>query len=464
MAKDTIGRDLVHRPRYLDALRKQVHTPDVKVLVGVRRCGKSSVLSMFADALVAEGMATPETIFFKQLDSYDVPLGYSASDLLRDIDAAIMRADGRGADATHDKNAHDKREPSQGDDTPWFHIFLDEIQDIDGWENVVRRLHSRPKTDVYITGSNARLLSGELATQLTGRYFEIPVYPLTFEEYLAFYDARESGESTNDALQGNAGHSNDTRSDFIPGDLLSRFSDYMCYGGMPGLFALGDRSEQTISSELRGIYESILFRDVAQRFGVRDTVTLEAVGRYLCSTSGTLFSSRKIANALISAGRKTSGQVVEHMADSIEKAYLLSSVEQMGLQGKSVLQPKRKYYPADVGFRNLMTGFAGRDLGAQLECVVFSELCARGWCVNVGTFDGLEIDFVVTRGAEKAYVQVTLSMLEDTTRERELRPLRRITDAFPRIVITLDSYSAGVTQDGIRIVNAIDWLCSGRWV
>lgn len=463
MAKDTTGRDLVRRPRYLDVLRRQMHTPDIKVLVGVRRCGKSSVLSMFADSLVAEGVARPETVFSKRLDSYDVPLDYSASDLMHDIEAAIARAD---AAHGHGERNRDGAAGAAGaadtSDAPWFHVFLDEIQVIDGWENVVRRLHSRPKTDVYITGSNARLLSGELATQLTGRYFEIPVYPLTFAEYLDFCSACESPNSANGAAHSEPVGGAAADSDSVPAGRTALFNDYMRYGGMPGLFALGDWNERTISTELQGIYESILFRDVAQRFAVRDTVTLEAVGRYLCSTSGRLFSSRKIAGALISAGRKTSGQTVENMARAIEKSYLLSGVGQLGLQGKSVLRPQRKYYPADVGFRNLMTGFTGRDLGAQLECVVFGELRSRGWRVNVGTFDGLEIDFVATRGAEKTYVQVTLSMLDDATRDRELRPLQRITDAFPRIVITLDPYSAGVTEDGIRIVNAVDWLLGVR--
>lgn len=415
MAKDSIGVELVPRPNYLNQLAAQFHTPDVKVLVGIRRCGKSSMLSMFAESLESERGISSRNVFFKRLDDYGVPLDYSDADLAAEIDEAII--------------ASDRNE--------WFHVFLDEIQDVDGWENVIRRLHTRPKTDVYITGSNARVLSGELATQLTGRYYEIPVYPLSFGEYVAFPPLRE-GVS----------------------DRGSRFADYLRFGGMPGLFALNDRSEQSLANELRGIYQSILFKDVAQRFEIRDLTLLENVGRYLCATSGTLFSSRKIANAMTSMGAKTSVQTVDNIVRGVEQAYLLYGAEQSGLQGKTLLRPKRKFYPADTGFKNLMTGFSGADLGAQLECVVFRELLVRGYAITVGTFDDLEIDFVAHKNSERLYIQVTLSMLEEQTRTRELRPLSQLTDAFPRMVITLDQFSAGVTEDGIRIINAIDWLMS----
>lgn len=417
MAKDTSGAQLIDRPTYLDQLSRQWHTPDIKVLVGIRRCGKSSILAMFADQLARDQGVEPRNIFFKRLDDYGTPLDYSVADLQNDIDNAL----------------------EQADPDSWFHVFLDEIQDIDGWEHLVRRLHTRAKTDVYITGSNARLLSGELATQLTGRYFEIPVYPLSFAEYTAFPPLHEQ-------------HTDET----------SRFNDFLRFGGMPGLFALADRGEQSISNELRGIYQSILFKDVAQRFAIRDLHTLEVLGRYLCATSGTLFSARKIANTLTSMGTKTNGPSVDSLASAIVKSYLLYEAEQTGLQGKTLLRPQRKFYPADTGLRNLMTGFSGRDLGAQLECAVFRELRSRGYDVTIGTFDDLEIDFVARRGSEKMYIQVTLSMLEEQTRARELRPLEALTDAFPRIVITLDHYSAGVTEDGIRIVNAIDWLLARR--
>ncbi len=413
MAKDSTGAELVQRSHYLDQLRAQFHTPDIKVLVGIRRCGKSSILSMFAESLIEQQGVDPRNILFKRLDDYDVPLDYSAKDLAQEIDAAI--------------HASDQNE--------WFHVFLDEIQDVEGWENVIRRLHTRPKTDVYITGSNARVLSGELATQLTGRYYEIPIYPLSFGEYLTFPALKT--ETT---------------------DQETRFSDYLRFGGMPGLFALRDRSDRSLANELRGIYQSILFKDVAQRFEIRDLTMLEHVGRYLCSTSGTLFSSRKIANTLTSMGTKASTSTIDNIVGAIGQAYLLYSAEQTGLQGKALLRPKRKFYPADTGFRNLMTGFTGTDLGAQLECVIFRELLMRGYTVTVGTFDNLEIDFVARRGGDKLYVQVTLSMLEEQTRQRELRPLEQLTDAFPRMVITLDRFSAGITEQGIRIVNAIDWL------
>ena len=318
-----------------------------------------------------------------------------------------------------------------------FYVFLDEIQDVPGWEEVVRRLHSRDDTDVYITGSNARLLSGELATHLTGRYITIPVYPLSFDEYQRHHRAQGTTDST---------------------DQL--FSKYMMFGGMPGLFATGQPDQDKATEILTSIYESIVMKDVAGRYGIRDIATLEKLSRYLFSTSGNLFSVNKVANTLTSAGANASYATVDNQISALERSFIVYSAQQERMRGKELLRPQRKFYPVDNGFRNLATGFNGSDRGAQLEGIVFMELQRRGYDVTIGSLPDGEIDFIAKRGNNKQYIQVTLNMTEEQTRERELAPLRRLGDAFPRTVLTLDWHSEGMTDEGIHITNVMDWLCS----
>lgn len=389
-------------------------TQAVKVLTGVRRCGKSTLLAHYASMLLNEGV--PESnIFIKRLDAFDVPIGYSAEQLHHDLQSAIA-----------------KSQPGM------FYVCLDEIQEIRGWEQVVRRLHTRDQTDVVITGSNAHLLSGELATYLAGRYVTIPVFPLSFREYAAY-------AATHDAQR--------------PRERM--FASYMMFGGMPGLYAEGgpDEVDQTKAAEVLGaIYESVVVKDVATRYGIRDLATLEKLSRYLFASSGNLFSTNKVVETLRSAGIGITNATAENQIAALEKAFIIYGCEQSRIRGKELLRPQRKYYPVDNGFRNLANGFNGADQGAQLEGIVYMELRRRGYSVAIGAMPGGEIDFVARRNADKAYIQVTLGMTDEATRARELAPLRRLDDAFPRLVLTLDRFGLGVTDEGIRIVNAIDWL------
>lgn len=409
----------VPRPDLLNRVFAHRDTPDIKVIIGVRRCGKSTVLSMLSDALQADGI--PYTnIIHRRFDAFTIPLDYSATDLHRDL---IQAAD-----------AADESFP--------LYVMLDEIQDVPGWEKVVRRLHTRAHTDVYITGSNANLLSSDLATYLTGRYIEIPAFPLSFTEYITFSEQL-----------------NITAQSISRDDLLA---EYLLYGGMPGLFALRERTTATVSAELRDIYQSILFKDVAQRYNIRDLVGLEKLSRFLFSTSGSLFSARNVANTLTSAGHRISAVTIANQVEALQQAMLIYQAEQEGVQGKTVLRPLSKYYPVDNGFRSLINGFSPRDVGARLECAVYMELIRRGYTVSIGTSTKAEIDFIATRvgtqGLEKQYIQVTASLLDDTTRTREFAPLLALTDAFPRLIITLDPYSVGVTDAGITVVTAQHWF------
>lgn len=403
----------IARDKLTDTLRSHRNTPEIKVLTGVRRCGKSTLLEHYAQSLLDDGVPA-SNIFTRRFDSFDTPIGYSATDLHADLMQATQEA-----------------RPGP------FYVFLDEIQDVPGWEEVVHRLHSRDDTDVYITGSNARLLSGELATHLTGRYITIPVYPLSFDEYQRHHRAQGTTDST---------------------DQL--FSKYMMFGGMPGLFVTGQPDQDKATEILTSIYESIVMKDVAGRYGIRDIATLEKLSRYLFSTSGNLFSVNKVANTLASAGANASYATVDNQISALERSFIVYSAQQERMRGKELLRPQRKFYPVDNGFRNLATGFNGSDRGAQLEGIVFMELQRRGYDVTIGSLPDGEIDFIAKRGNDKQYIQVTLNMTEEQTRERELAPLRRLGDAFPRTVLTLDWHSEGMTDEGIHITNVMDWLRS----
>lgn len=403
----------IARDKLTDTLRSHRNTPEIKVLTGVRRCGKSTLLEHYAQSLLDDGVPA-SNIFTRRFDSFDTPIGYSATDLHADLMQATQES-----------------RPGP------FYVFLDEIQDVPGWEEVVRRLHSRDDTGVYITGSNARLLSGELATHLTGRYITIPVYPLSFDEYQRHHRAQGTTDST---------------------DQL--FSKYMMFGGMPGLFATGQPDQDKATEILTSIYESIVMKDVAGRYGIRDIATLEKLSRYLFSTSGNLFSVNKVANTLASAGANASYATVDNQISALERSFIVYSAQQERMRGKELLRPQRKFYPVDNGFRNLATGFNGSDRGAQLEGIVFMELQRRGYDVTIGSLPDGEIDFIAKRGNDKQYIQVTLNMTEEQTRERELAPLRRLGDAFPRTVLTLDWHSEGMTDEGIHITNVMDWLRS----
>ncbi|NEG54866.1 ATP-binding protein [Bifidobacterium platyrrhinorum] len=400
------------REQLADVLLEHRGTPEIKVLTGVRRCGKSTLLSHYAETLIADGVPR-RNVFTRRFDSFDIPLDYSAEALYRELQEAVAQAD-----------------PGM------FYVFLDEIQEVSGWEGVVRRLHTREDTDVYITGSNAYLLSGELATYLTGRYVTIPVYPLSFREY-ALHAEKQNAGTSRDQL----------------------FARYMMFGGMPGLYVSGDPDQGKADEILGAIYESVVVKDVATRYAIRDLSVLEKLSRYLFSTSGNLFSTNNVVKVLRNVGMNVTYATVDNQIDALEKAFIIYGCEQSRIRGKELLRPQRKYYPVDNGFRNLANGFNGADLGAQLEGIVFMELRRRGYAVTIGTMPGGEIDFVARRNAEKLYIQVTLNMTDERTRERELQPLRDLDDAFPRIVLTLDRFGGGVTSEGVRIVNVVDWLC-----
>lgn len=406
---------LVRRPYYEQAVMRYFETPLIKVLTGVRRCGKSSILKLVAREALRRG-ADERNVITLRMDEYGIQLRPTADWLSEAIDKQLKLSK----------------------TNQMVHLFLDEVQDIPGWERVIRQLQTRNDLDIYLTGSNAYMLSTELSTMLAGRYVEIPINPLSFGEYLNFKHQHGIGIGT----------TNDS------------FAEYLRFGGMPGQFDFSERNHETMLAYLKGVFDSVLLNDVAKRTQVSDIDLLEKLVAYLFGTSGNLFSTKKIADTLTSKGRKTAHRTIDSYIDALKKALILREALQFGLKGKEILSPKRKFYAVDTGLRNYAAGFPTEDIGFQLENVVCNELIKRGHSVSVGTFnDGREIDFVAQNGiGERHYFQVTQSLIDDEVYERELAPLRAARDSFPKTVLTLDGFRTGITKEGIRIIALTDWL------
>lgn len=406
---------LIRRPYYENQILKYFETSFIKVLIGVRRCGKSSLLKIVADQ-AKQHEAEERNIITLKMDEPGIPLQPTAEWLSGYLDAQLKVSDS----------------------SKMVYIFLDEIQDVPGWERVVRQLQTRNNTDVYLTGSNAYMLSTELSTLLAGRFIEIKINPLSFSEYLDFKHHHGIGI----------------------GSTSESFAEYLRFGGMPGQFDLAQRTTETMTAFLKGIFDSVLLNDVAKRTHIADIDLLEKLVAYLFGTSGNLFSTKKIVNTLQSIGRKSTQNTIDNYLNALKNALLVKEVTQFGLKGKEVLNPKRKFYAADIGLRNFASGFPIEDMGFQLENVVCNELSKRGYDVFVGTLpDGSEIDFVARKpNGEQHYYQVTQSLIDDKVYKREITPLLQIPDNFPKTILTLDTYRTGITKEGITIVGITDWL------
>lgn len=406
----------VPRPQYNERLDKSIGTSNVKVLTGIRRCGKSTLLHMLTERMLAEGFP-PQNVFYMKFDQFGMPINPDAEWLVGELSQAKAESN---------------------PDFP-FRVFLDEVQEVGSWEKVVRQLHTEKGIDVFITGSNAYVLSSDLSTFLAGRYEQIEIYPLSFREYKEF-----------------AGVAGD-----YPTDENELFRAFMTYGGMPGLFELPFSESQERQDELASLFDAIIVNDVARRAHISDFDLLVKLIKYACSTSGSLFSTKKISDSLTSMGRKVKPETVDNYLAALERAFALYACSQEGLSGKQVLRPLKKLYPADTGFRNLPNGFSGADIGFQLENIVFMELKRRGYETFVGAMQDAEVDFVAKLGGDKAYFQVTTSLLDETVYQRELAPLKKISDSFPKTILTLDGWRTGVTPSGVRIMGIREWLLGG---
>ena len=403
---------MVIRNAYLNQLRAWKNERIIKVVTGIRRCGKSTLLKQFQDTLLKEGISQEQmiSINFEDLD-YENLLDYRAL-------YAYIR----------DRLCPDKM----------TYIFLDEIQKVDSFQKAVDSLFIKENTDIYITGSNAYLLSGDLATLLTGRYVEISMLPLSFAEY-----AEGSGESGEQAL-----------------------AKYIQFGGFPYLSQMENTAEK-VDTYLEGIYNTVVVKDIEDRQTrknsdsskrkITDITLLKTIARYLASVIGSPVSVKSVSNYLVSSGRKVSPNTVDDYMDALQESFIFYPVERFDINGKQLLKVNRKWYIVDLGLRNHILPKKQYDLGFSLENIVFFELLRRGYKVNIGKNGDTEVDFVAQKQRVLHYYQVTADMTNADTFEREIRPLKSIKDNYEKVILTLDHLTTG-DYEGIKVVHLLDWL------
>lgn len=401
---------MIKRVDYLNSLEKWRDEKVIKIVTGMRRCGKSTLLLQFQNRLVETGIETAQIISlnfekleYEDLQDYKKLYSYLKNRLISDK-----------------KN----------------YIFLDEVQRVKHFEKVVDSLYVMDNVDIYITGSNSQMLSSELATFLSGRYVEIKMLPLSFKEFFSICDL-----SIDDS-----------------------FVEYMRYGGLPYVTTM-EKDSDKVEMYLEGIYNTVLVKDIEDRqnrknLGMRaitDISLLKSISKYLSSVVGNMVTVKSITNYLVSGGRKVSPNTVSDYIEALCDSFIFYEVDRFDIVGKELLKNNKKYYIVDLGLRNYILPRKNYDLGFGLENIVYFELLRRGYRVNVGKLKDKEIDFVTRKNDELHYIQVTASMVDESTFEREMRPLREIRDNYEKTVLTLDRFSVG-NYEGIKVVNIVDWL------
>lgn len=404
---------MIIRQEYLEKLQNWKNEQVIKVITGIRRCGKSTLLKMYKEQLLEQGVATEQIIFLNFEDlAFDHLLDYKA--LYEYISLKL----------------HPEKTT---------YIFLDEIQKVDCFEKVVDSLYIKDNVDIYITGSNAYLLSGELATLLSGRYVEINMLPLSFKEFCS--------AKPNEAPE-------------------KLFNDYMHVGSLPYVANL-DVNKEKVEVYLEGIYNTIIVKDIEDRQKRRsantesrkitDILLLKNIARFLASTVGSPVSIKSITNYITSTGRKVSQNTISDYLQALIEPYIFYPIERYDISGKQLLKTNQKLYIVDLGIRNHLLPKKNYDLGFSLENIVCLELLRRGYKVTVGKIDNLEVDFIARKQDSIHYIQVTASLLDETTFNREMQPLKSINDNYSKTILTLDRFTMG-NYDGINVVNALDWL------
>ena len=400
---------MIPRERYMRQIRNFMDKPVVKVLTGVRRSGKSALLLLTTRELKNRGIPR-ENIIHINFESLKYEPLKDFRLLYEEISRRAENASGR------------------------VYILLDEIQEVLDWEKAVNSLRVDFDCDIYITGSNAKLLSGELATLLAGRYVEIHVYPLDFKEYLDF--ARENPEEAKYDKQQN-------------------FADFIRYGGLPGVHQM-KWEQEPLMQYLTDIYNSVLLKDVIQRYKIRDTALLESIAIYLMDNIGNTFSAKTISDFLKSQGRKLSTETVYNYLKALQDAFLVHKVPRFDIKGKRLLETQEKYYLSDLGLRHAIIGYRDNDISGVLENVVYLELLRRGYSVKIGKQGAAEVDFVADKGDDRLYVQVCYVLTDENT-DREFAPLEAIADNYEKVVISTDSL-LNFNRGGLRQKNILDFL------
>lgn len=395
---------MIARDSYLSRLEKWKDKPVVKVITGIRRCGKSTLLKMFRNRLCDSGIME-EQIHSLNLEDIDNEKYLNYRELYSFIKEKIHP-------------------------TKMNYLFFDEIQMVDNFQRTIDSLQLIDNVDIYVTGSNAYLLSGEIATLLSGRYVEIQMYPLSFKEFSSILPSNINNETA--------------------------YRTFIEYGAFPYITQLSNDSE-LIKDYLRGLYNTIVLKDVIYRKKISDVVILENIVKFLSDNIGNTSAIKRISDTLTSAGRKTSSHTVESYISALIASYIFYPVSRYDVKGTQLLKTGQKYYLADIGLRNIILGSKGGDLGHILENIIFLELLRRVKEVYIGKVGTLEIDFIAIDGNTKSYYQVALSVRDEKTLQRELAPLQAINDSYPKYLITLDNDPI-ISHNGINQIYALDWL------
>lgn len=403
---------MIKRESYMARIRPFIDGDLIKVLTGIRRSGKSVMLELIKDELRARGVTEEQLVAFNFEDMRNAQLCT--------------------AEALHDELVR-RAASIKGK----IYFFFDEIQEVERWERCVNSLRVEMDCDIYITGSNAKLLSGELATYLAGRYVEFIIYPFSFSEFLALYHSVEPDADTRTC-----------------------FDRYLTFGGMPYLANL--RFDETACRQyLRDLFNSVELKDIVKRNNVRDVDMLERIIAYVTANIGTTFSSTAISKYLKNEGRRVSPETVLNYLKACSDAFLFYQVRRQDLQGKKILTVNEKYYVADHGIREAVIGGNMRDINLVLENIVFMEALRHGYSVTVGKVGEREIDFVCERHGEKCYIQVTYLLAAEETVQREFGVYEHVQDNFPKYVVSLDEFD--MSRNGVRHYNIRDFLLAENW-
>jgi len=397
---------MIPRTEYLERLIANRDKQIIKVITGVRRCGKSTLFGLFINYLKTKGINEEqiisinlEEIEFEDLLDYKALYNYVKSRLCKD---------------------------------KYTYVLIDEVQNCKSFEKAVDSLFIKDRVDVYITGSNAYMLSGELATLLSGRYIEIKMLPLSFKEYCSAVEKEDKV-------------------------VEEKFNDYLKYGSFPYV-AISEKSTQTVMPYLEGIYNTILIKDVVKREGISDVTLLESIVKTISSSIGSPISIKKISDTINSSGRKISVNTVDNYIRALTESFIFYKVDRYDIKIRQHLKTLGKYYIVDTGIRQMLLSNAATDLGHMIENVVYFELVRRGYKVNIGKMGYSEVDFVAADTDGVKYYQVAASVLDEDTLKRELAPLEMIPDHYPKILLTLDIIGKGSNYGGIQQKNLLDWL------
>lgn len=394
---------MIIRPNYLEKIKPFIDVKLVKILAGIRRCGKSTILEMLKQELLSHGI-DENHIIIRKYSNEDYDKSFTSKRMYEELKSLII-------------------------DNNKYYFLLDELQEINGWEKVINTLLENYNTDIYVTGSNSRLMSSEISTYLTGRYITIPVYTLSFKEYLAFKN--NTNKSNKELLQ-----------------------DYIRYGGFP-LVASSNFDEKSTYSIVEDIYNSVVIKDIVNRHSITNIDLFNRVVRFIVENVGKTFSANSIVNFLKSERRTISVEAIYNYLEWLEKAFVIYRCKRYDLQGKSILKTQEKFYLADQSIKYSLYGFNPTSIASTIENIVFFELKRRGFDVYIGKNADKEIDFVATSRNDKIYIQVCKELPKES--DREIENLMEIKDNYPKLVVTLDDYACG-NINGIKIVHLVDFL------